>query len=291
MKSIVNRAMAAELNGEVLNASVFGGFPLADIPEACLSAVVVDDRNSRKAKSLMAELVTQAWEHRREFVWQAESIQAGVEKAAMLSEGPIVVADHGDNTGAGGPADNVEVLREMLRQGLSDIAVSPIWDPESLARCLDAGEGATLELDIGGKTDSPALNMHGQPLRLSGTITRITDGRFTITCPMQTGLRVCLGPTVVFSTKQADILINAHRWEPYDIGCLTHAGIDLAKKKYVLVKSRQHFRAGFEAIAKHIVLVDGPGVCSSNYDLFPFKNLPRPIYPLDDDMAFEVAQQ
>ena len=74
------------------------------------------------------------------------------------------------------------------------------------------------------------------------------------------------------------------------MGCLTHAGIDVARKHYVLVKSRQHFRAGFEAIAKHIVLVDGPGVCSSDYSQFDFKRVQRPIYPLDVDMEFEVAQ-
>ena len=34
MKSIMHRAMEAEAKGEVRNASVFGGFPLADVPEA-----------------------------------------------------------------------------------------------------------------------------------------------------------------------------------------------------------------------------------------------------------------
>lgn len=289
MKSITDRAMHAESSGEVLNASVFGGFPLADIPEACLSAVVVEERNSGAAQPLMDALIDQAWARRRDFVWQCEPVEVGVRKAAILDDGPVVVADHGDNTGAGGPADNVDVLREMLRQGLSDIAVAPIWDPQALAQCLQAGEGARLTLDIGGKTDSPALNLKAQPLHLSGTVKRITDGTFTISCPMQTGLRVCLGATMVFATEQADILISAHRWEPYDVGCLTHAGIDVTEKHYILVKSRQHFRAGFEAIAKHIVLVDGPGVCSSDYNRFPFKRLSRPIYPLDEAMQFGLS--
>lgn len=289
MKSIMDRAMSAESGGAVLNASVFGGFPLADIPEACLSAVVVEERNSGTAWPLMHQLIDESWSRRAEFVWQPESIEAGVAKAAAIEQGPVVVADHGDNTGAGGPADNVDVLREMLRQGLRDIAVAPIWDPQAVAICIEAGEGATIELDIGGKTDSPALNLRAQPLRLSGTVRRITDGTFTITCPMQTGLQVCLGPTVLFATEQAEILISEHRWEPYDTGCLTHAGIDVTKKHYVLVKSRQHFRAGFEVIAKHIVLVDGPGVCSSDYSQFRFERVQRPIYPLDTEMDFEVA--
>lgn len=51
----------------------------------------------------------------------------------------------------------------------------------------------------------------------------------------------------------------------------------------MLLKSRQHFRAGFEPIAKHSVMVAGPGVCISDYSKLPFKRLPRPLYPLDMD--------
>jgi microcystin degradation protein MlrC len=72
--------------------------------------------------------------------------------------------------------------------------------------------------------------------------------------------------------------------EPYDLGVFRHAGIEPTAKRYLLIKSREHFRAGFEPIAKHIVLVAGPGVTGSDYGLFPFKKIPRPIYPIDSDM-------
>ena len=59
--------------------------------------------------------------------------------------------------------------------------------------------------------------------------------------------------------------------------------------QYILLKSRQHFRAAFEPIAAHIVWVAGPGVCSSDYSRFTFKNLRRPIFPLDDEARLEQA--
>ena len=59
--------------------------------------------------------------------------------------------------------------------------------------------------------------------------------------------------------------------------------IDPTTKKYLLIKSRQHFRAGFEPIVAEIVMVAGPGVCTSDYETLAFKNLARPIYPLDPD--------
>ena len=43
MKDIMDRAIAAEADGEILTASVFGGFPLSDIPHTGLNVIVVSD--------------------------------------------------------------------------------------------------------------------------------------------------------------------------------------------------------------------------------------------------------
>ncbi|MBT3535600.1 MAG: ABC transporter substrate-binding protein, partial [Rhodospirillaceae bacterium] len=118
-----------------------------------------------------------------------------------------------------------------------------------------------------------------------GTVRCITDGRFIVTGPMATGSPMNLGRTAVLRAGSVDIVVSERRHEPFDTGCFTHAGIDPATKRYVLIKSRQHFRAGFGPIAKHVVLVAGPGVCSSDYASFGFKNLRRPIYPLDPDAS------
>ena len=48
-------------------------------------------------------------------------------------------------------------------------------------------------------------------------------------------------------------------------GCFTHAGIDPARKRFILIKSRQHFRAGFKAIIRHVVMVSGPRMTTSDY--------------------------
>ena len=130
------------------------------------------------------------------------------------------------------------------------------------------------------------MNQDGHDIRISGTVQAVTDGRFTITGPMQTGLQVNLGRTVVLANSRMQLVLCEERWEPYDLGCFTHAGIDAARSKYILIKSRQHFRAGFEPIARHIVLAAGPGVCSSDYGQFDFRRLTRPIYPLEPEMTW-----
>jgi microcystin degradation protein MlrC len=287
MKDIMDLAIEAVDNTELLNASVFGGFPLADIPYVSLSAVAVEPVQNFLGEGLVNRLCRQAWKRRRDFVFEAEQLHDSIQRAKLVEAFPVVIADHGDNCGAGGSADDLTVLDEMLRQGLTDIIAGPIWDPQSVAALLRCGEGNETRLTIGGKTSVAVIGQTGFGLECKGRVRKITDGRFTITGPMQTGLEVHLGKTVVFDIGPACLLLCEERWEPYDPGCFTHAGLDPHACKYILVKSRQHFRAGFEDLAAQIVLAAGPGVCSSDYAQFSFTRLKRPIYPIDADMTLD----
>lgn len=288
MKDIMDAAIESVDLSEVLNASVLGGFPLADIPHVSFSVVTVEWADGYRVQSLVEKLCKMAWQRRADFVYDPETYQQSVARARQIQTKPVVIADHGDNCGAGGSADDLTVLGEMLKQGLYDIVAGPIWDPQSVAVAIQAGEGQTVQLTAGGKTDAPSINQLGCGLELTATVGRITDGKFIIQGPMQTGLEVNLGPTVVLETEQMQLVLCSERWEPYDPGCFIHAGIDPTQKKFILVKSRQHFRAGFEDMASEIVLAAGPGVCSSDYDQFGFKNLARPIYPLDRQMKLDT---
>jgi microcystin degradation protein MlrC len=170
-----------------------------------------------------------------------------------------------------------------MRQGLDDVVAGPICDPESVGRIIAAGTAASVTLALGGRIDMPQINLKGQPLTVTGKVTRITDGEFTVTGPMATGTRVRMGRTAVLDTGPMQIVVSERRSEPSDIGVFTHCGIDPRRKRFVLIKSRQHFRAGFEPIARHIVMCDGDGCTSSDLTLFTYRNRPRPLYPFDPD--------
>lgn len=291
MKDIMDRAIAAESAGEVLNASVFGGFPLADVPWVGLRVVIVaDPRRLPAARSLLDELSTMAWERRADFVYRSEPLSQSVARAAKIVQGPVVLADHGDNAGSGGPCDDTTVLRECLLQGLSGLAAGPIWDPASVAQMIAAGVGQRVTVGVGGKTDSPTIGRVGRPLELTGTVRCITDGRFQLVRPDRRGMDAQLGRTAVLDTGAALVVISERRFEPNDVGVFTHCGIDPARMRYVLVKSRQHFRAAFEDIASDIIMVAGPGVTTSDYAALPFRNIPRPIYPLDPEIVHDPLQ-
>lgn len=290
MKDIMDMAMQAEANGDVLNASIFWGFPLADIPEAGLSIVLVADKSrEEEAGKILTQLSDLAWSRREQFVFPTEPLEKSISYAKSLQEGPIVLVDHGDNCGAGGTTDVMDVLKEALRQELDGMIAGPFCDPQTVKQMFEVGVGATVTITLGGKIDMPALNLVGKPLKLTGVVDILTDGEYVVTGPMYTGMRLSLGNTAVLKIGGNKIVVSSRPQEPYDIGVFTHANIQPEDAKYILLKSRQHFKAGFGDLAKEIVLISGPGVCSSDYNAFPFKRLQRPIYPLDKDMILSDA--
>jgi microcystin degradation protein MlrC len=285
MKDVMAMAMEAERTGAVLNASVFGGFPQSDIPHLSLSSVVVCDGRTDHGQALLDRMLALAWERRAAFLYTGAPLASQVAHARTLGEGPIVLVDHGDNTASGGTQDVMSVVAEVMKQGLDDVVAGPICDPAAVARIVSAGTAASVSLDVGGRIDMPQLNLKGQPLHVSGKIARITDGEFTVTGPMATGTRVRMGRTAVIDTGAVQLVVSERRAEPFDLGVFTHAGIDPRRKRYVLIKSRQHFRAGFEPIARHIVLCDGDGVTSSDLALFDYRKRRRPLYPFEPDVS------
>ena len=285
MKSLMAMAAQAEDTGAVLNASVFGGFPQADIPHLALSAVAVCDGRTAEGELLLARILDQAWEKREGFLFHPEPLADQIARAKTLEGGPIILADHGDTTASGGTQDVMSVVAEAIRQGLDNACAGPICDPAAVKAMVAAGVGAEIRLQLGGKVDMPAMGLAAKPFLVSGRIRRITDGEFVVTGPMATGATIRMGRTAVLDTGRMEIVVSELRAEPYDLGVFTHCGIDPTRKRYVLIKSRQHFRAGFEPIARHIVMCDGDGCTASDLALFDYKHIRRPLYPFDPDMV------
>ena len=282
MKDIMDKAIDAEAEGRVLNASVLGGWPLADIPNVGVHGVVVADRSQTdEAQELLMDLMAMTWERRDDFFFAVEPVKDSILRAKAMTDGPIVLADHGDVAGSGGSTDVHVVLEEVIRQGLDNVCAGPFWDPDTVNQMAAAGDGAEVTVSLGGLTDFPAIGLEGQPLELTGHVRRITEGKFIVSGPKNTGAKVNLGRTAVLDTGQVEIVVCSLRHEPYDLGVFTHAGIDPASKRYILIKSRQHFRAGFGPILKDVVMISGPGICTSDYAQFPWKNVRRPVYPFD----------
>ncbi len=277
----LQRQCAALESGPALATSLFTGFPNADVLNAGVSVVVCTDDDPALAGTLRDELLDQAWNAREQFVFEHQDLEQSVARASQMGVAPVVLLDHCDNTASGGTMDTTVVLAEILRQGLDQVVFYAIYDPEAAAAAAQAGVGADIDLSLGGKMPMPALRASSHSLRVRGKVKFVFDGRYRNHGPMSKGTLNDTGTTIVLDTGKVEIIIVSRHQEPNDINCLLSAGIDPLQKRYIVLKSRVHWRAGLGDIARDVVECDGLGVATSDYSQLDFKNVRRPVYPLD----------
>jgi microcystin degradation protein MlrC len=193
----------------------------------------------------------------------------------------VVLLDHYDNCASGGTMDTTVVLAAILRAELDNVAAFAIYDPEAVQEAISAGIGAQVSLSVGGKMKMPAIRRDSPPLDIGGTVKTISSGRFRNKGPMGRGVMMDMGPSVVIDTGRVEIALISKHVEPSDLNCLLSLGIDPMQKRYVMLKSRVHWRAGLGAVARAVIDCAGVGVCTSDYGELTFEKVRRPIYPLD----------
>ena len=283
-KGIQERARQMEREG-ALAATFFVGFPHADIPYAGSSAVVVTDGDAAKARALCDELLDMAWSAREQFVYRAEPLAASLRRARDLggAGGPVVLLDHYDNCASGGTMDTMAVLGAILDAGLDGVAAFAVCDPQSVEQMKRAGVGARVTLPLGGKTEMPALRLKGRPREVTGNVRRIVNGLYRNEGPMARGELADMGAAAVLDTGKAEIAVISRHVEPHDIAAFRTLGIEPQNKRYVMLKSRVHWRAGLGPLARAVVECAGEGVCTSDYSQLQFRRVRRPVYPLDPE--------
>ncbi len=285
-RSLQARCRELEAQG-ALCASVFVGFPNADIHDAGLSAVVVTDGDAAQARAWCDALLDQAWAARENFVYRPEPLAASIARAASLAQaappgaGPVVLLDHCDNCASGGTMDTMTVIAAVRAAGLQEVAAFAVFDPAAAAQMHAAGLGAELTLPLGGKLDMPAIGLQGQPLTVTGRVAALHDGRYRNLGPMAQGEWNDMGPSALFDCGGLRIAVISRHVEPHDLAPFQALGIAPERERFLLLKSRIHWRAGLRALAHAVVECDGSGVCTSDYGALRFQRLRRPIYPLD----------
>ena len=186
---IVRFAKHMEADGTVLAATLFPSFPHADTPFTGVSAVVVGDARhggSAHAQVVCTHMLKMAWDRRDEYIFHPVPLADSVARAKALGLGnpgaPVLLIDHCDNCGSGGAQDVMDVVAEVLRQELADVAIAPIRDPAAVATMIDAGVGQRVKLALGGHTDMPSIGLRGAPLAVEGRVLAVTDGEFVVDC-------------------------------------------------------------------------------------------------------------
>lgn len=282
MRQILRVAERERRRPGVLNISVAGGFPYSDVRDAGLRVLVSTVDDELLARDVAQRIADDAWRRRAAFTPALTPIDEAVRQVEAATAYPIILADSGDNPGAGAPCDGTVLLAALREARMRAVVIGVIRDPETVAHAVAAGAGAAIAVRLGGKTD----DLHGVPVSAIARVGRITDGIFTNTGPMGTGGRTRMGTTVVLDLDGIAVIVTEERVQALDLSLFRSVGIEPMAMRAIVVKSSVHFRAAFAPIAAKIVDVDTPGISSPHLERFAFQRVRRPIWPLDADTTY-----
>ncbi len=272
--SIVRRMQALEGTDGILSVSLAHGFPWGDVPEASAKVIVIADGDPRRAQAVADEMGREIWAQREATHPSGLGIDAALDAAAAADRGPVVLADMGDNAGVGAPSDSTYILERVLQRGDRSVLSGLYWDPVAVRFCLEAGEGASLDLRVGGK-----VGVHsGAPIDVKVRVMRIVrDAHQTFA-----GGRAGMGDSVwlrALRHPELDLVINSLRTQTFHPDAFTQFGIDLGAKQVVVVKSTQHFYAGFAPVAAQVLYVAGPGAMNMRFETLDYRKFSDPYWP------------
>ena len=263
----------------VLDASLLAGFPYADVAATGPSCVVVTDDDRGLAESLAEGMAGRLWALRSRLTAAPPGPAEAVARALAATARPVVLVDLGDNIGGGSAADSTVLMHELLRQGATG-SVVVLYDPEAVQACARAGIGQAVDLHAGGKVDRNA-----PPLSVSGRVRMVHDGSYIESEPRHGGIRKNdQGLTAVVELAGENLVVlNSLRHPPFSLGQLTSLGIRPETARVLIVKAAVAYKAAYAPIAGTIIEVDTPGLTASNPSRFTYRNIRRPILPLDPE--------
>lgn len=267
-----------ESEADVIDCTFFHGFPYTDIKKLGVSVLAITNQSEEKAEQITTNVSEHIWDIRDQFTPEILTPKQGISRAIEIEGGPIVINETSDNPGGGTPGDGTHLLKAMLDANVEKSSFGYIYDPAVAQLAHEVGVGSFIEVELGGKTD----DLHGKPLQVKGYIKSLSDGTFNQSSPMWQGLEVDLGKSARLQVGNVDVIICSEKSQTLDEQVFLLHGIDVSTYKIIALKSSQHFRAGFEPIAEQIITVDSPGLTALDFTIFEFKNVERPIYPLDE---------
>ncbi|HZD26332.1 MAG TPA: M81 family metallopeptidase [Alphaproteobacteria bacterium] len=275
MAGFVREMQAAEGHDGILSVSFAHGFPWGDVPDATARMLVVADGDQAKAQAVAERFGRRIWDLRHETAAGGLSIDAALDRALAAPSGPVVLADVSDNAGGGAPSDSTFILRRILERGITGVASGIYWDPVAVRFCKEAGEGGRFELRVGGKCGRAS----GDPVDLTVTVRKIVEN-----ARQSFGSGVAgMGDAVWVEAEGVDLILNTVRGQTLNPDAFTQFGIDLAARRIVVVKSTQHFYAGFAPIASEVLYVAAPGAIPPDFANIPFRKLKGPFWPRVED--------
>jgi microcystin degradation protein MlrC len=276
---LMERGREIEREPGIVNVSIAAGFGDADSPVTGMTVLVNADGDRDLASRHARELARLAWRLRRGIQTDLvlTPVDVAIDRALHAPPGTVILADQGNNTAGGSPGDGTAILDGLKAAGWPDAALF-IADPDSVDAAWAAGVGAEVDLRVGGKNEPS----NGAPVPTRATVHLIAD----LEVDFVTGdSKARLGRTAVVRTGRTDVVLTQYPSTQTTPAYFRAAGIEPRDRRIVVVQSAHLFRAAFEVrerIPTMIIEVDSPGITSPNASRFTYRNVRRPIFPLDE---------
>jgi microcystin degradation protein MlrC len=263
---------------DVLDASILVGYVWADEPRARAS-VLAYGRAQGAVSRAVHDLASRFWNARGEFQFgvPALDVDTSIEQALRADAHPVFISDSGDNPTGGGVGDVPVMLGRLLAHSVPDAVFASIADIESVRQCFDAGIGASISLEIGGKLD----RVNGEPLAVQAEVVRLE------TMPYRGNPEQVNRHAVVRIDGVLAILTERRTPFHYEAD-FQKLGIEPTQHQIVVVKIG-YLEPDLKRMARTALLALSPGVVNQAIDNLPFERIQRPLYPLDRDMDWHPA--
>ncbi|WP_375789224.1 M81 family metallopeptidase [Bradyrhizobium sp. Pha-3] len=266
----IYQKLAALESDAVPTLSFAPGFPAADFRD-CGPSVFAYGRTQADADAAADKVVALVESHEDDFDGRIYSPDEGVQLAMELAKSaskPIIIADTQDNPGAGGDSDTTGMLRALVRNKAS-AATGVIYDPQSAKAAHAAGVGATVTLELGGKSGIPG----DAPYRETFVVEKLSDGKFVAPGPYFGGRDMDMGPSACLRVGDVRVVVGSYKAQLADQSMYRYVGIEPTAQKILVNKSSVHFRADFEPIAEKLLICAAPGAMPADTAALPWKHL------------------
>ncbi|HKI37054.1 MAG TPA: M81 family metallopeptidase [Gemmataceae bacterium] len=277
---VMRFAKGHEGRAGVLSTSVFLVHPYLDLPDMGGGGLVITDGDRDRAVSLAEEIARRYWERRFDLDPPVSAPDEAIRRGLALGGGLILLVETADCCGGGAAGDSVATLKALLRVSLPGPALVPVVDPEAAALCRRAGIGREVSLFLGHKLDP----RWGEPVRVTGRVTRLGDGTFRYTGGIWDGQDGHMGPCAVLEIGSIRVLVASHATYDWADEQFRSVGLDAAAARFVVVKNPMNHRLGYAGLYREAYLLDTPGPTPAVLRGVRYQHLRRPYYPADRDI-------
>jgi len=245
------------------------------------------------ADKLCVSLANRAWGMRERFLWRLTPVDEAVETAVHAgqhpSDRPVLLADLGDNIGAGGPGNTLWMLEALINAGACGVLIGSFFDPGLVQQAAEAGVGSRIQAIFHGDDWEREIS---QLVLDDVRVLRLHSGQFRITSGPLTDMPVSAGPSCLLKVGEVLVLVTSRRpivWP--DPSLLVELKVDIQTVRTLVLKCRSNYRAVFNQYfdSDRMIEVDTPGRTSPVLTRHNWLRIPRPFYPIDRDFQWSAS--